>query len=93
MATTNLTVTAAWTVVCDNTKDFLLTLPTADAEIEVATTDAGADPNAALVGHRLVYGRLVGKDSLNRALIGTGHVFARTISPASVVVALNLWVP
>lgn len=92
MATTNLTVTAAWTVVCDNTKDFLLTLPTPGAEIEVATTDAGADPTIA-VGHRLAYGREVGKDSLNRPLIGPGHVFARTISPATVVVALNVWVP
>lgn len=89
MATTNLTVTAAWTVVCDDTQDFLLTLPTPGAEIEVATTANGDDPTVA-VGHRLVYGREVGKDSLNRDLLKTGHVFARAISPASVVVALDL---
>lgn len=92
MATTNLTVTSEWTDVCDDTKDFLLTLPVPGAEIEIATTDTGDDPTVD-VGHRLVYVRDSGRDSINRALIGTGHVFARTISPASVVAVLNDWTP
>jgi len=89
--TTTPTLTTAWTALCAIGSDFWVSLVQPGAEIEIATTDDGADPTLA-VSHRLAYDRReVGKDSCNRALIGPGYVFARAITPSSLVVAFNAW--
>lgn len=86
MATTNPTLTTAWSKIVDAGYDFLLTLPfSTRTSIEVATSDSVADPT--VVGH-VVRGDQY--ESINRTLIGTGYVYARTREGTATVV-LNAW--
>ena len=98
MATTNPTVTGAWTLLVAEGDEFLLTLPVASQTVYVAiggADDSDSDseaetPAAGTIGHPL----RPGEDGMNRALIGPGPVFAKCIDPAaSVVVALTAWTP
>lgn len=98
MATTNPTVTGAWTLIVNEGDEFLLTLPVASQTIFVAIggaddSDSDSDaesPAAGLIGHPLA----PGQDGINRALLGPGAVFAKCIDPAaSVPVALTAWTP
>ena len=98
MATTNPTVTGAWTLLVAAGDEFLLTLPVASQTIYVAIggaddSDSDSDPEtptAGTIGHPL----RPGEDGINRALLGPGPVFARCIDPAaSVAVALTAWTP
>lgn len=98
MATTNPTVTGAWTLLVAAGDEFLLTLPVASQTIYVAIggaddSDSDSDPEtptAGTIGHPL----RPGEDGMNRALIGPGPVFAKCIDPdASVAVALTAWTP
>ena len=89
LATTNPTITGAWSQIVAAGDEFLLTLPLAGQSIHVAIGGEG-EPSAALLGHALAPGR----DSINRALIGPGPVYARLVDPAaSVAVALTVWTP
>lgn len=98
MATTNPTVTGAWTLLVNEGDEFLLTLPVASQTIHVAIggaddSDSDSDaeaPAAGVIGHPLA----PGQDGINRALLGPGPVFAKCIDPAaSVLVALTAWTP
>lgn len=98
MATTNPTITGAWTLLVAAGDEFLLTLPVASQTVYVAiggADDSDSDseaetPAAGTIGHPL----RPGEDGMNRALIGPGPVFAKCIDPAvSVVVALSAWTP
>ena len=107
MATANHVLTPAWSLLVAAGDEFLLTLPDASqATIEVATLDAvpqaPATPETALagvIGHRLQVRMPVGisrepreREGLNRALIGPGPVYGRTVRD-SLVVALSAWTP
>lgn len=98
MATTNPTITGAWSQIVDEGDEFLLTLPIASQTVYVAIggaddSDSDSDPEtptAGTIGHPL----RPGEDGINRALLGPGPVFARCIDPAaSVAVALTAWTP
>lgn len=98
MATTNPTVTGAWSQIVAEGDEFLLTLPIASQTVYVAIggaddSDSDSDaetPAAGTIGHPL----RPGEDGINRALLGPGPVFARCIDPAaSVAVALTAWTP
>lgn len=98
LATSNPTVTGAWTLIVAAGDEFLLTLPVASQTLYVAigaadASDSDSDPEAPttdLLGHALV----PGADGMNRALLGPGPVFAKCIDPeASVLVALTAWTP
>lgn len=98
MATTNPTVTGAWSQIVAEGDEFLLTLPIASQTVYVAiggADDSDSDseaeaPAADLLGHALA----PGQDGMNRALLGPGAVFAKCIDPAaSVPVALTAWTP
>lgn len=98
MATTNPTVTGAWTFLVADGDDFLLTLPQASQVVHVAIggaddsdSDTAAEaPAATLLGHSLT----PGADGLNRTLIGPGPVFARLADPlGTTVIALTAWTP
>ena len=98
MATTNPTVTGAWTLIVNEGDEFLLTLPVASQTSYVAIggaddSDSDSDaeaPAAGVIGHPLA----PGQDGINRALLGPGPVFAKCVDPAaSVLVALTAWTP
>lgn len=98
MATTNPTITGAWTLIVAAGDEFLLTQPVASQTLYVAVgavddSDSDSDPEAPptdLLGHPLAPGR----DGMNRALLGPGPVFAKCVDPAaSVPVALTAWTP
>lgn len=91
MATTLPTLTPSWTQVCVDGADFFLSLITANGDVDVATTDDGSDPTIDS-GHRLSYfNRETGRDSINRAVLGPGYVFAKAVGIASLAVALSTW--
>jgi len=86
MATTNPTITTTWAKLADAGTEFLLTLPfSTRTSIEVATSDTDVAPT--VNGHVL---RGDQYESINRTLIGTGYVYART-SEGSVTGVLNVW--
>ena len=96
MATTNPTVTGAWTLIVAAGDEFLLTQPVASQTLYVAVgseDDSDSDPQApdpGIIGHPLAPGR----DGINRALIGPGPVYARLADPLGTVkVALTAWTP
>jgi hypothetical protein len=98
LATTNPTITGAWSQIVAEGDEFLLSFPLASQTVYVAIggaddSDSDSDPQpppASLIGHALAPGR----DSVNRALVGPGPVFCRIVDPAaSVAVALTVWTP
>ncbi len=95
MATSNPTITGAWTLIVNEGDEFFLSFPLSSQIIHVATgaTDSEGDPEPPptdLLGHPLASGR----DGMNRALLGPGPVFAKCVDPtASVPVALTAWTP
>ena len=97
MATTNPLIHGPnWSLIVQEGDEFLLTLPQASQTVYLAigtADDSDSDPQApdpGIIGHALAPGR----DSINRALIGPGPVFAKCIDPAaSVPVALTAWTP
>ena len=98
MATTNPTVTGDWSQIVAEGDEFFLSFPLASQTIMVAiggSDDSDSDseaeaPAADLLGHALAPGR----DGINRALLGPGPVFARTVDrDAAVKVALTAWTP
>lgn len=98
LATTNPTITGAWSQIVAEGDEFLLSFPLASQTIMVAIggaddSDSDSDPeppHTALLGHALAPGR----DGMNRALIGPGPVYARLVDPlGSVKAALTTWSP
>ena len=90
MATTNPAVARTWTlIVSDSARDFFLSIPfESPLRVEVATSDdVDAFPDESLHGHYL---KPAARESINRAVLGTGYVFAR--SPQGPVnLVLNSW--
>ena len=93
MATTNPTIGTDWGLLVTTGDEFLLTAPTAAGVIEVAVSDTETAPEVA--GHPLNGGGGYPspRESLNRALIGPGYVYARSKSGAAVTAALSAWTP
>lgn len=98
MATTNPTVTGAWTLIVADGDDFVMTLPQPSQIVYVAIggaddSDSDSDaeaPAASLLGHGLT----PGADGISRAIIGPGPVFARLADPLGTTrVALTAWTP
>ena len=98
MSTANPIITGAWSQIVAEGDEFLLSFPLASQTIMVAIggsddSDSDSDPQpppAGLQGHSLAPGR----DSINRALLGPGAVFARLVDrDATVKVALTAWTP
>lgn len=89
MATTNPTITDAWTLlVADSGQEFFLSLPfDTPNQVEVATTDNAAVAPVGLSGHVLSGNA---QESVNRAILGPGAVFARCTRGAMSLV-LNAW--
>lgn len=88
MATTNPTLTSAWSKLVDAGDEFLLTLPfSTRTSIEVAIKDTDAAPT--VQGHVL---RGEEGASMTRSLIGPGYVYART-QAGTVPVILSAWTP
>lgn len=84
MATSNITITSAWTqLALDTNTELLATWDTA-ATVEVATTAASVAPT--VTGHRL--GR---EQALSRGVLGSGFVWARLVGgvPASLSVVVS----
>ena len=88
MPTTNPVLSGpSWQLIVNEGDEFFLSLPETSQTVYVSTGDP---PAANLLGHTLA----AGQDSINRALIGPGPVFARCHDPqASVTVALTAWTP
>ena len=94
MATTNPTIGTDWGLLVTAGDEFLLTAPSAAGVIEVAVSDTETAPEVA--GHPLCGGGggyPSPRESLNRALIGPGYVYARAKSGAAVTAALSAWTP
>ena len=94
MATTNPTIGTDWGLLVTAGDEFLLTAPSAAGVIEVAVNDTETPPEVA--GHPLNGGGggyPSPRESLNRALIGPGYVYARAKSGAAVTAALSAWTP
>ena len=92
MATTNPTIGTDWGLLVTAGDEFLLTAPSAAGVIEIAVSDTETAPPVA--GHPLNGGGHPSpRESLNRALIGPGYVYARSKSGAAVTAALSAWTP
>lgn len=89
MATTNPTIGTDWGLLVTAGDEFLLTAPTAAGVIEIAVSDDESVPEVA--GHPLQGGST--RESLNRALIGPGYVYARSRSGVAVAAVLSAWTP
>ena len=89
MATTNPTISDAWTLlVTDTGQDFFLSLPfETPHRVEVATWGSADAPPSTLTGHLLNAAK---RESVNRSLLGDGCLFARCLSGSTAVV-LNTW--
>ena len=70
MPTSNITVTTSWSKIADSSDDHFLISTTSAAYIEYAVTSNGVPTIGR--GHTLSPG-----ESLTRAAIGGGHVYAR----------------
>ena len=79
MATSNITVTHAWTQVALNTDDAFLLTCAGPALLEVAATAADAAP-IGIVGHRLPSAS--SGDAITRDILGAGYVWVRCMPPA-----------
>ena len=89
MATAIKTLTDDWSLIVAAGDEFLVTIPRdAQHHVEIATSD-DTDPPAAANGHLL---RIDIPESMNRALIGPGAVYARTPSGTGRLV-VNAWTP
>ena len=87
MATQNITLSSEYTLIATSTQNFFLSLPwLTGATVEVATSDTEVAPT--VLGHEFT-GRE--SESVNRALIGTGFVYARSKSGVPLGVRLNIW--
>jgi len=88
VATTNVTVSATWTLVAGTAASDVLISVASGGPVEVASTaDASTAPTVS--GHHLVFGA-----GLTRDLIGAGAIWARAIPPlvgatASAIIAVN----
>lgn len=90
MATSNPTVTSDWSlIVSDSALDFFLSIPfESPVRVEVATSDDVDEfPSANLRGHYLKPAK---RESINRAVLGPGYVFARC-QQGPVLLVLNAW--
>ena len=88
MATTNPTVTSAYSQIVADTDDFLLSCRTA-APIEVAISDTASAPTVS--GHVI---QPHDNEAISRDTIGPGFVFARLAGGGdSVSVILTAWTP
>lgn len=90
MATSNPAVSTDWSlIVSDSALDFFLSIPfESPLRVEVATTDDVDEfPAASLQGHFL---KPAARESINRAVLGPGYVFARS-SKGPVNLVLNAW--
>ena len=92
MATILKAVTSSWTKVVEAGDEFFLS-PITPGDVDVAVTDDGNAPSIAS-GHRLSFFKLeTGRESVNRAVIGPGTVYAKTVGVASASLALSAWTP
>lgn len=88
MATTNPSLTTAWAQIVTAGDEFFLTLPfSTRTSVEVAISDTETDPT--VQGHVLRGDQF---ESVNRALVGPGYVYARSQS-GTVPVILSAWTP
>ena len=83
MATTNVTITSAWTKIAESSDSFLVTWDS-QTVVEIAATATDTAP--VVNGHRLGFG-----DAITRDLIGTGFVWAKTAGgvPSSLSVVVS----
>ena len=87
MATQNKEIGRTYTLIANSSQNFFVTLPwTTNAKIEVATSDTEVAPT--VNGHELS-GRET--ESINRAIIGPGFVYARCKSGNNRSIILNVW--
>jgi hypothetical protein len=83
MATTNPTLTEAWSKIVDDTSEFLLTLPfNTTFSIEVAAMATDVAPSG-IRGHVL---RAESLEGITRGLILSGFIYARTLGGTADVV-------
>jgi hypothetical protein len=82
-ATTNVSLTAAWSQVAADTDAVLLLQAPVGVEVEVAVVATETAPTVA--GHRL-YGPEM---AITRATIGAGYVYARAINAASATLVVT----
>lgn len=87
MATTNVTLTASWALIVDNTKEFTLGVhdnsPT--SVIAIAAMDTEEDPS--------VTGQLMNTPThqINRSLTGPGYIYARAAGGVNLSAWLHSW--
>lgn len=87
MATQNPEIGTTYTLIANSTQNFFLTLPwNTNAKVEIATSDTQVIPT--VKGHELS-GRET--ESINRAVIGPGFVYARCKSGSNRAIILNVW--
>ena len=87
--TSNQLLTSSWSLLVEAGDEFLLSAPVLNYRIEVAAVDTETTPD--VDGHPLQGGG-DNRESLNRALIGPGYVYGRSLrGPVSVVI--TSWTP
>ena len=87
MATTNPSLTSAWGKIVDAGDEFFLSLPFSNrTDIEVAASSTDTAPT--VQGHILRGDR---HESVNRALLGAGFVYARAVGVDALTVVLSTW--
>lgn len=85
MATSNISVTPAWTKIADASNTDLLVTWDTPVAIEFATTAADAAPT--IRGHRIPP-----DSAITRSILGSGYVWAKTVSgavPADISVVVS----
>lgn len=85
MPTSNVTITNAWTQVCDNTGTDLLVTWNSPANVEFAATSTNVVPT--VVGHILDR-----ESAITRSSIGSGYIWAKLVQasgPNSLVVVVS----
>lgn len=87
--TSNPTLTSSWSLLVTAGDEFLLSAPVLHYRIEVAAVDDEGEPD--VDGHPLQGGG-DSRESLNRALIGPGYIYARSLKGA-VDVVVTTWTP
>jgi len=88
MATSNPTLTTSWAKIVDSGDEFTFGLqPGSVTVVAIAAVDTDTDP--AVAGHFL----MSPGESINRALIGPGYVYAKVESGSTTQGWLHAWTP
>lgn len=89
MATINQTVTGSWQLFVGAGEDFLLTYPHQNDDIlEFAIQDTEVAPAVGLKSHTL---SSLDREALNRAIVGPGYLYLRTVDGDNAIVTLTKW--